>query len=194
MSEQQTSLGAKRVEPTTLESPSATTTGQSTTDASIGAGRATGRRRSDRIISASAQMQEVVDHASAISRSDDLIVIAGASGTGRKHVARAIHQWSPRAGGALVEVQLAGATEPAQIRELFGEDGAAGAIARAEGGTLLLESADQLSGGALTRLADALRAAGGRVRVLATASLEGTSALAPLGGQRLAIAPLADRQ
>lgn len=193
MSEQQTSLGANRVEPTTLASPAATATGQSTTDASIGAGRATGRRRSDRIISASAQMQEVVDHASAISRSDDLIVISGASGTGRKHVARAIHQWSPRAGGALVEVQLAGATEPAQIRELFGEDGAAGAIARAEGGTLLLESADQLSGGALTRLADALRAAGGRVRVLATASLEGTSALAPLGGQRLAIAPLAER-
>jgi len=199
MSEQHTSLGANRVEPTTPSTPStpsapaANAAGQSTTDASIGAGRATGRRRSDRIISASAQMQEVVDHASAIARSDDLVVISGASGTGRKHVARAIHQWSPRAGGALVEVQLAGSTEPTQAREFFGEDGAAGAIARAQGGTLLLESADQLSGAALTRLADALRAAGGRVRLLATASLEGASALAPLGGQRIAIAPLAER-
>lgn len=202
MTEQHSSLGATRVEPTTPTTPTASTAATApvaghaaagTAEAGVGAGRATGRRRSDRIISASAQMQEVVDHASAIARSDGLVVIAGASGTGRKHVARAIHQWSPRAGGALVEVQLAGSTEPSQLRELFGEDGAPGAIARAQGGTLLLESAEHLSGAVLTRLADALRSAGGRVRLLATASLDGASALAPLGGERIAIAPLADR-
>ena len=192
MSEQQTSLGANRVESTTPVS-AAGHTAAGTAETGVGAGRATGRRRNDRIISASAQMQEVVDQASAIARSDDLVVISGASGSGRKQVARAIHQWSPRAGGALVEVQVAGSTEPSQIRELFGEDGTPGAIARAQGGTLLLESADQLSSATLTRLADALRSAGGRVRLLATTSVEGVGALAPLGGERITLASLAER-
>lgn len=184
MSEQQTSLGVTRVEQTTPAQPAI---------AESGARAATGRRRNDRIISASAQMQDVVDQASAIARSDNPVVLAGDSGSGRKQVARAIHQWSPRAGGELIEVPLAGTSEPAQLRELFGEDGAQGAIARAQGGTLLLESADQLSASALTRLADALRSAAGRVRLLATTSPEGAGALAPLGGERLAIARLAER-
>ena len=66
-------------------------------------------------------MQEVVDQASAISRSDDLVLISGPSGSGRKHVARAIHQWSARAGGPLIELQLAGTSEAVQLRELFGD-------------------------------------------------------------------------
>jgi len=138
-------------------------------------------------------MQEVVDQASSIARSDELIVLSGASGSGRKHVSRAIHQWSPRAGGPLVEVQLAGTSEPAQTRELFGDEGAAGALNRAQGGTLLLENADQLSPNTLTRLADALRGAPGRTRLLATVGLGQEGALAPLGGERIQIAGLADR-
>ncbi len=190
MSEQQSSLGANRVESTTPDRAAAPDRAASP---NAGAGRATGRRRNDRIISASAQMQEVVDQASAIARSDATIVVSGQSGSGRKQVARAIHQWSPRAGGPLVEVQLASTTEPAQSRELFGEDGAPGAIARAQGGTLLIESADQLSGSALTRLTDGLRAASGRVRLLATVAPGGDAALSPLGAERIAIGALADR-
>jgi two-component system response regulator GlrR len=189
MSEQQSSLGANRAESTTPERAAGQTEGA----AEAGAGRATGRRRNDRIISASAQMQEVVDQASAIARSDATIVVSGRSGSGRKHVARAIHQWSPRAGGPLVEVQLAGTTEPAQSRELFSGDGAPSAIARAQGGTLLIASADQLSDTALTRLTEGLRSAGGRFRLLATVAPGGDAALAPLGAERIAISALADR-
>lgn len=138
-------------------------------------------------------MQEVVDQASAIARSDDPIVISGPSGCGRKHVARAIHQWSPRAGGALIEVQLAGSTESAQARELFGEDGGPGALARAQGGTLLLESADQLGGSVLTRLVEGLRGAAGRVRLIATVGQGASESLSPLRGDRIAISPLAER-
>jgi two-component system response regulator GlrR len=141
-------------------------------------------------------MQEVVDQASGIARSEELIVISGPSGSGRKHVARAIHQWSPRASGPLVEAQLAGASEAAQTRELFGDGSVPGALTRAQGGTLLLESADQLSPAALTRVAEALRAAAGaaqRCRVLATVAAGSEGLLAPLGGERISIAPLASR-
>ena len=162
-------------------------------------------------------MQEVVDQASAISRSDDLVLISGPSGSGRKHVARAIHQWSARAGGPLIELQLAGTSEAVQLRELFGDGNAAnpGALARAEGGTLLIESADQLSATVLGRLAEALRS-GPRGRVLATAAATAEGEIASantntntnananaggqpgrlgaqLGGHRIQLAPLADR-
>ena len=53
-----------------------------------------------------------------------------------------------------------------QQRELFGDGGPAesGALARAQGGTLLLESIDQLAPAVLQRLTESLRSAPGRVR------------------------------
>lgn len=210
MSEQRTSsasaglaAGAHRVETPTSTASAAQGAAVSGSAQPVAgsASRATGRRRSDRIISASAKMQEVVDQASAISRSDDLVLISGPSGSGRKHVARAIHQWSARAGGPLIELQLAGTSEAVQLRELFGDGNAAntgnpGALARAEGGTLLIESADQLSPTVLSRLAEALRG-GPRGRVLATAAAAANDGGAHLGGQlgghRIQLAPLADR-
>lgn len=139
-------------------------------------------------------MQEVVDQASAIARSDEVVVLAGQSGTGRKVVARAIHEWSARAGRPLVEIQGAGLSEAVQLRELFGEGGD-GAIARAQGGSLLLENADQLSPNALSRLADSLRnsPAQERPRLLATVAEGAEGALAPLGGERIQVPTLADR-
>lgn len=137
-------------------------------------------------------MQEVVDQASAIARTDETVLLAGQSGSGRQHVARAIHQWSSRASAPLVEVQIGGASEPAQTRELFGDGVKAGSVARSQGGTLLIENADQLSSNTLTRLAEALRAqgAGTRSRLLTTVS-EGTAeALGTLRGERIQIAPL----
>ncbi len=179
--------------------------------ATDGAGRTTGRRRGDRIVAASAAMQEVSNQASGIARSDEVVTIAGASGVGRRHVARAIHQWSPRAGAPLVELQLAGLSEPAQTRELFGDGTAPGGLSQAQGGSLLLESADQLSPGTLTRLVEAMRAASGsatRTRLLLTvgdtesgsdgrdasaSTSAALSTLSALGGERIRIAPLADR-
>jgi two-component system, NtrC family, response regulator GlrR len=188
----QSHLAESRVASTTPDRSATGADGNPTS----GIARATGRRRSDRIISASALMQEVVDQASAVARGDGLVVIAGQSGSGRKHVARAIHQWSPRAGGPLVEVQFAGTSEPAQTRELFGDGSNPGALSRGQGGTVLLESADQLSPNTLTRLADALRASSGsgtRARLLATVAEGAHGALAPLDGDRIQIAALSMR-
>lgn len=199
MSEQHTTLGIRRVETATIDrttSESRSSDALSTSNANVGGSgqRATGRRRSDRIVSASAAMQEAVDQASALARSDAPVLITGPSGSGRKHLARAIHEWSPRAGSTIIEIQLAGTAEPSQQRELFGDGGSseAGALARAQGGTLLLETLDQLAPSVLQRLGESLRNAPGRVRLIATASKEG--AAAALGGQRIQIAALADRR
>ena len=194
MSEQHSTVGASRV-----ESTSPTRGGGPMSDGgALAAARATGRRRTDRLISASAAMQAVVDQASAIARGDDLVIVRGQSGTGRKHVARAIHQWSARAGGPLVELPLGGTSESAQARELFGDGTSSqpGALARAQGGTLLLEGADQLSNIAATRLIEALHGAvagPARPRLLATLSEGSETPLSALGGVQIEIAPLSAR-
>lgn len=140
-------------------------------------------------------MQEIVDQASGIARSDDPVVLSGPSGCGRKHIARAIHQWSARAGEPLVELQIAGTSEPVQLRELFG-DGTGhnpGAFARAENGSLLIESADQLSASALSRLIEQANGSTAS-RLLATAADGAESGLRQsLGGHSIQIAALSSR-
>jgi len=162
-------------------------------------GQAIGRRRNDRIVAASAPMQAVVDQASAIARSTDAVLLIGPSGSGRKHVARAIHQWSARAAGPLVELSILGLAEADQLLELYGDGTTAsgGAFGRAEGGTLLIEAADQLSPATFARLGTTIREAAAspsRARVLATLS-NGLGAMdfSAIPGQRIQIAALADR-
>lgn len=139
-------------------------------------------------------MQEIVDQASGIARSEAPVIVSGPSGSGRKHIARAIHQWSSRAGGPLVEIQVAGTSEPIQLRELFGDEAAGlpGALSRAQGGSLLIESADQLSGQVLARLLEDL-GAGSRARLLATVAAGAESVLQEIGGHAIRLAPLSAR-
>jgi len=144
-------------------------------------------------VAASAATQEVVDQASAVARSDAAVLVTGPSGSGRKHLARAIHQWSARAGAALVEIQLAGTTEAVQQRELFGDGGSgpnAGALGKAEGGTLLLENLDQLAPNLLQRLNDAARAGGLKARLIATAGRD----VPAFTAQRIQLKSLAERR
>ena len=138
-------------------------------------------------------MQEVVDQASEIARGDAPIVLSGPSGSGRQHVARAIHQWSARAGGPLLELQLSGSNDAAQSRELFGDVGAAGALSKAQGGTLLLENADQMGSPIVARMIEALRAATNPPRLIATVGLGADTPLASIGGTTIEVAALADR-
>jgi len=189
MSEQHSPLSTPRVGTPTAERSMNT---QATESAEL-AGHSSGRRRNDRIISASAAMQEVVDQASEIARGDGLIVLSGPSGSGRQHVGRAIHQWSARAGGPLLELQLAGSNDAAHSRELFGDVGTAGALSRAQGGTLLLENADQLGGTLLARVMDALRAAATPPRLIATVGPGAETPLTSIGATEIRVAALADR-
>ena len=144
-------------------------------------------------------MQTVVDQASGIARSLDPVLLIGPSGSGRKHVARAIHQWSARASGPLIALGIAGMSEPIQLRELFGDATSRGALSRAEGGTLLLEAADRLSASASSRLAEAMResaTSSNRARLLAPVAVvagDGSGDISGIAGHRIRIAPLAER-
>jgi two-component system response regulator GlrR len=116
--------------------------------------RPTGRRRSDRIVGSSAATQAVVDQAVAASGSELPVWIVGPPGSGKEHLARAIHAWSGRANGPFVAVACAAVAEPMLGRELFGcaasthanlPEAFDGALARAAGGTLLIDRIDGVS-------------------------------------------------
>ena len=108
--------------------------------------RPMGRRRSDRIVGGGRATQEIVDQAMALARSDRPILICGPSGTGKDHLARAIHAWSSRAAQPFVAISCAAASPGLLARELFGcaeatyaqlPEEHVGALARAGGGALL---------------------------------------------------------
>jgi len=115
--------------------------------------RAIGRRRSDRIVGASRAIQDVVDQAVAAGVSELPVCITGPEGSGKEHIARAIHSWSSRAAGPFVVVSGIGAPEALRGRDLFGctestypglPQAHEGGLQRAAGGTLLVDHADAL--------------------------------------------------
>jgi len=118
------------------------------------------------------------------------VLVQGEPGTGRAHVAEALHEASPRRDRPFVRVRCSGPSELLLEATLFGQeegafDGAEarsdGAIERAEGGTLFLDEVQRLPVPAQVRLMRLLQAGeyerlGGReplrasVRVVAAAS------------------------
>ncbi|MEM7412890.1 MAG: sigma 54-interacting transcriptional regulator [Myxococcota bacterium] len=125
---------------------------------SHGAERATGRRRSDRIVGASRAIQDVVEKAVGAAASELPVHIHGPEGSGKEHTARAIHSWSTRAGGPFVVVSCVGVAEALLGRELFGcaastypnfPEAHDGALQRAAGGTVMIDHADALPGNLL---------------------------------------------
>jgi two-component system response regulator GlrR len=88
------------------------------------------------IVTRSALMEERLAQAHMVAGTDARVLITGESGTGKELLARAIHQASPRRNKAFVAVSCSGADEAALDREIFGEGGA---IASADGSTLLLD-------------------------------------------------------
>ncbi|HEX2224004.1 MAG TPA: sigma 54-interacting transcriptional regulator [Thermoanaerobaculia bacterium] len=81
------------------------------------------------------------------------VLILGAPGTGRSTLARALHEASPRAAGPLIEMDPGGVPITLFESELFGyragaftgaDRGIEGRVARAEGGTLVLDHVEEL--------------------------------------------------
>src|SRR5262245_18071283 len=124
-----------------------------------------GRRRSDRIVGSSRAIQDVIDEAVAAAASELPVRISGPVGSGKGQVARAIHGRSARANGPFVVVSSDGVPEALRGRELFGCAESAypslpeaydGALARAAGGTLLVDHADLLGSDLWQALAKAI--------------------------------------
>lgn len=150
--------------------------------------RVTGRRRGDRIVGSSRAIQDVIEQAVAAGASDLPVRISGPVGCGKDQVARAIHSWSARANGPFAMISCIGVPEALRGRELFGcadstypslPQSYDGGLARAAGGTLLIDHADQLGSDLWQALAKAL--ADGRFE------REGDTGAIPLGARVIAL-------
>jgi two-component system response regulator GlrR len=117
------------------------------------ADRVIGRRRGDRIAGSSRAIQDVIEQAVAAAATDLPVRISGPVGSGKDQVARAIHSWSVRASGPFCVISCVGVPEALRGRELFGcadstfpslPQAYDGGLARAAGGTLIVDHADQL--------------------------------------------------
>ncbi len=115
--------------------------------------RPSGRRRSDRIVGASRATREVLDQAMAAASAEVPVYVTGPSGSGKDHVARAIHSWSKNANGRLVVLACGASAEALPGRELFGcaasvyptlPEEYEGALGRAAGGTLYVDHIEDL--------------------------------------------------
>lgn len=102
----------------------------------------------------SPSMQEVLRLARTVATTPITVLLLGESGTGKEVVARAIHQWSPRAERPFVAVNCVALTSELLESELFGHEKGAftGAVAQkkgkfelAAGGTIFLDEIGDLA-------------------------------------------------
>jgi len=137
----------------------------------------------------SREIQRVRDQVRHLAPTRVTVLVEGEPGTGKSIVARALHHNSQRRDRRFERVRFG--TLPASVLEveLFGAEGAPGALERADGGTLLLEGVERAPESLQLRLQSFLQgrefehAAGGRarradVRVVAAADGELAAAVA----------------
>lgn len=94
------------------------------------------------IIQYSEVMQECVQMAKLFAYSEQPVVLRGEPGTERRIIAESIHNSSQRKTGPFLDIPCEGLDDTEQWNVIFGENGA---VQQAQGGTLLLQDADQLS-------------------------------------------------
>ena len=113
------------------------------------------------IIGHSKAIQEVFGLVAQVADSNTTVLITGETGTGKELVARAIHNNSPRKGGPLVQVNCAAIPDTLIESELFGHEKGAftgaltqrrGRFEEANGGTIFLDEAGELSAAAQVKL------------------------------------------
>ncbi len=105
------------------------------------------------LLEASPSLEGALRGALRAAESEAGVLILGEPGTGRSSLARALHDASPRAAGALVEVDAAGIPTTLFESELFGyvpgaftgaSEARPGRVAGATGGSLLLDHVEEI--------------------------------------------------
>jgi DNA-binding NtrC family response regulator len=106
------------------------------------------RGESKGIISASRQMEEILNLVARVSPTGATVLIQGESGTGKERIARAVHYGSPRSEKPMVTINCAAVPETLLEAELFGHEKGAftgahaariGKLEYADGGTLFID-------------------------------------------------------
>jgi transcriptional regulator with PAS, ATPase and Fis domain len=107
------------------------------------------------MVARSSAMKNVLRSALKVAEVDVNVVLLGESGVGKSHLARWIHQKSPRRDGPFIEVNCGAIPEPLFESEFFGYEAGAftgahrkgkmGLAEMAEGGTLFLDEVAELS-------------------------------------------------
>ncbi len=102
----------------------------------------------------SAAMRSVMAHIRLAAGTDSIVLLLGESGVGKDHLARLLHDGSPRSGGPFFTINCAALTPDLAESELFGHEAGAftgslrrkrGLLELAEGGTLLLNEVGELT-------------------------------------------------
>jgi Nif-specific regulatory protein len=88
---------------------------------------------------------DIINVAKKIAKEDFPVLIAGASGTGKKMLARKIHNLSDRSGNECLVAHCSAIDEDKLELELFGSTARPGIIQRANGGTVILNSVEELT-------------------------------------------------
>jgi DNA-binding NtrC family response regulator len=118
------------------------------------------------LVARSPGMAALVAEARRVAAREVTVLVTGESGSGKEHLARAIHLASPRSGQALVTVDCGGLAESLLESELFGHERGAfsgaicarpGLFVEADGGSLLLDEVANMSAGLQVKLLRALQ-------------------------------------
>ena len=118
-------------------------------------------RRATRLVGEHADVLSILQVVRKLATTNARVLIMGENGTGKEMVARTLHETSPRAGEAFVEVNCAAIPEELIESELFGHEKGAftGAVSRrigkfelADGGTLFLDEVGDMSMGAQAKV------------------------------------------
>lgn len=99
---------------------------------------------------------EVLTLANRAAATDSAVLITGERGTGKKTLARLVHDASKRRAGPYITISCAGQSADHLAQELFGLPKRPGALSRAHGGTLVLEEVGDIPADLQIRVVRAL--------------------------------------